>query len=184
MPFPSVGVVIVGFWKDILQLFSTPSAPPLPTVQTILPPLARTEIQQGRLPNISSNTVFLKSGEVCHFIDKAILLKDKPRKSYMRTGKSTSYKGFFGMRHTINRGQTDVEEHADIEQIRGILYITNKRLIFQATKNGVEKQHTLLTSIAPYLNAVELQYGSTHYNLIVPDGALVNMVLKLTASNP
>lgn len=88
------------------------------------------------------------------------------------------------MRHTINRGRTDVEEQPDIEQIRGILYITNKRLIFQATNNGVEKPHTLLTSIAPYLNAVELQYGSTHYNLIVPDGTLVNMVLNLTASNP
>jgi len=178
----------VGFLNNIFNLLTTGQLPvstqPLPTVQTILPPLAMTEIQQGRLPNISSNTIFLKSGEICHFIDKAVLLKDKTQKSYRRSGRSHSYKGFFGMRHTTSQGRTDVEEHAVVEQIPGILYITNKRLIFQATKNGTEMPHTLLTSIAPYSNAVQLQYGSKHFNLIVPDGALVNLVFNLIASIP
>ena len=39
--------------------------------------------------------------------------------------------------------------------------------------------HRYLTSVKPYTNGVELQYGNKTYNLVVPDGALVAYAIKL-----
>ena len=70
-------------------------------------------------------------------------------------------------------------EYEEIKQQKGILYITNKRVVFQAQQNAFDKQHRYLSSIEPFSNAVVLQYGAKTFELIVPDGVLVNRVLKL-----
>jgi hypothetical protein len=170
----------MGFFDLIL---GSQSPPKLPTVLTILPIAASNEIRQGRLPQINVTTIFLKQGELCHFIDKAILLKDKTKKTVIRNGGGYSMPGLFkGTRINLTQGRADIEEETITEQFRGILYITNQRTIFQANKNGFEKTHNSLTSIAPYTNAVELQYGSTTYSLLVPDGGLVHMAMNLIRS--
>ena len=108
------------------------------------------------------------------------MIKEKVKKRRVRSGGGYSMPGLFkGTRISLNRSQTDEVESVTIEQFRGILYITNKRVIFQANQSGFERPHTSLTSIAPYSNAVDLQYGSTNYSLLVPDGSLVNAVLNL-----
>jgi hypothetical protein len=151
-----------------------------PAVSSIMPAAAVTEIEQGRLPHLNANTIFLKNGEVCHYIDKAILIKDRVKRTATRTGGGYSIPGFFkGMRIYRNRGKTNYDEYTVSEQFRGILYITNKRIIFQANKNGFDKGHTSLSSMAPYANAVELQYGSTNYTLLVADGNLVHKVVNI-----
>ncbi|GHS90599.1 hypothetical protein AGMMS49957_16950 [Synergistales bacterium] len=151
-----------------------------PAVLTILPSAAVTEIQNGRLPQINTKTLFLKTGEICHYIDKAILLKEKVKKSYVRKGGGFSVPGLFkGMRINMNNGRTDVQENIITEQFRGILYITNKRMVFQASSNAFDKLHTGLTAIAPYSNAIELQYGEKSYCLLVPDGGVISAVMDL-----
>ena len=163
-----------------LDLFNSQEQSTLPTVTTILPPQAVAEIQQGRLPQLNTNTIFLKKGELCHYIDKAILIKEKVVKSFVRKGGSYSMPGLFkGTNIKINRGRMDPDEKIITEQFRGILYVTNKRIIFQANQNGFEKAHTSLTSILPYSNAVDLQYGSTNHSLLVPNGNLVLEVMDL-----
>jgi hypothetical protein len=142
-----------------------------------------TEIQQGRLPQLNTTQIFLKKGEVCHYIDKAVLLKEKIVKSYVRKGGSYSMPGLFkGTTVRLNRGRIDPDEQVITEQFRGALYVTNKRIIFQATKNAFEKSHGYLTSIAPYSNAVDLQYGATTHSLLVPDGGLIHAVMTLIKS--
>ena len=54
----------------LLDLFKPQSKTPM--VQSILPDAAVQEILRGRLPILNTNKIFLKSGEVCHYIDKAI----------------------------------------------------------------------------------------------------------------
>lgn len=76
-------------------------------------------------------------------------------------------------------GGSKPREYIETKQQKGILYITNKRIIFQASENAFDKQHRYLSSIEPYSNAIILQYGQTTYELIVADGAIVNHVLKL-----
>ncbi|MDR2560284.1 MAG: hypothetical protein LBC63_00715 [Holophagales bacterium] len=163
------------------DLFKQPTpTPEYPTVMTVLPPAAAAEIQRGRLPQINTTSIFMKGGEVCHFVDNAILIKDRTVTSYVRKGGSYSMPGLFsGTRIRFNQGRTTPDEQVVTEQFNGVLYITNKRIIFQAIKNGFEKAHTSLTSIAPYTNAVDLQYGSTSYRLLVPDGELLNRLMGL-----
>ena len=142
---------------------------------SILPPAAKSEIMSGRLPIMNTTNVFLRSGEFCCYIDKAILNVDKEKKIYHHTG--AARKGLFGD-YRINYGRGFAQEYKETEQFKGILYITNKRMIFQAKENGFDKPHSGLTAIDPYSNAVILQYGSNTYTLIVADGSVINAVLK------
>jgi hypothetical protein len=167
----------MGFLAD---LFGLSKPPALPTVTTIMPQAAVNEIMAGRLPQLNTKTIFLKSGEICHYIDKGILLKEKVQKRYARKGGGYSIPGFFkGTRIHLNKGQTDVQENVITEQFRGILYITNKRIIFQATANAFEKPHSGLTAAAPFSNAIELQYGSKSFSILVSDGNVAKAVLDL-----
>jgi hypothetical protein len=167
----------MGFLEN---LFGLSSPPTLPTVLPIMPPIAINEIQSGRLPQLNSKNIFLKNDEICHYIDKAILLKEKVQKIYVRKGGGYSMAGFFkGTRININNGRTDVRENVVIEQFRGVMYITNKRIIFQANSNAFEKSHTSLTAISPYANAIELQYGSKSFSLLVPNGVIISTVMNL-----
>ena len=167
-----------------LDFFTSSNSPPQPpTIESILPPAAADEINKGRLPQINSTSVFLKSGEICHFIEKAIRMKDKVKTSVVRQGGGYSMPGLFsGDRLRLMRSRADIEENTVTEQFRGIVYVTNSRFIFQATKNGFVKPHTSLTAISPFTNAVDLQYGATCYTLIVPDGNLINTLMNLIHS--
>lgn len=143
---------------------------------SILPPAAKKEILAKRLPQLKTDNIFLTSGEMCSYIDKAIL--NVYVKKAIRQHISHSFPGFFkGTR--ITTGASKPVEYEDLVQTRGILYITNKRIIFQASQNAFDKPHKDLSAIQPYNNAVVLQYGSKNYELIVSDGALVDSLLKL-----
>ena len=146
-----------------------------PTVTSILPDVAIQEIRRGRLPQLNTDSVFLRNGEYCHYIDKAIMAKEKTSISY--SGSGYSVPGLFkGHRMRASRGRRI--ENVSTEYFKGILYITNKRVIFQAKKNGFDKQHRSLSAIKPYSNGVELQYGNKAFSLLVYDGDLVDKVLK------
>lgn len=148
----------------------------IPTVTTILPAAAKQEIIAGRLPILKTDKLFLKPGEKIHFIDKAINLKQKTVKEFRHVGRSTL--GLLkGTRWSSGRGRT--VEHTELVQHRGILYITNQRIVFQATEWGFDKTYRYLTAITPYSNACELQFGNKTYCMVVADGNVVNQVLQL-----
>jgi hypothetical protein len=161
----------MGFFSS---LFAPKPAASTPTVLTILPDAAISEIERGRLPQLNTNRVFLKKGEKCHYIDKAILMKPKVKRNYAHLGAGFTISGL-----RINGGIVEPIEQEYFTRINGIIYITNKRTIFQAERNGFDKSHTSLTSIVPYANAVDMQYGSTCLCLIVPNGGLVNKVYDI-----
>lgn len=161
----------MGFWDLLLG-----SKNQLPTVTSILPGAARQEIIAGRLPILNTDKLFLKKEEKIHFIDKAVNMEQKKVKEYRHSGFSTP--GLFeGNRYSRGRGRT--VEHIELVQHRGILYVTNQRIVFQAKEWGFDKTYRYLTAITPYSNACELQFGSKSYCLIVADGSVLNHVLKL-----
>jgi len=145
-----------------------------PTLSTILPDEAVNEIKNGRLPHLNTDKVFLKKGEVCHYIDKSVMMKPKVKRAYEATGLGVRIWGI-----SIRKGFVLPQEGMEHERIKGIIYVTNRRTIFQATSNGFDKPHTALTSVTPYANAIEMQYGSTHYCLIVPNGSIVEYVYDI-----
>lgn len=161
-------------------LFSQPSSTQLPKVNTILPDAAAQEIRNRRLPHLNTDTIFLQKLEHIHYIDKAILLKDKTKKHYKSHHTGVSMPGIFkGNRVHFGSGTTKPIEETITEQFKGILYVTNRRIIFVSKVNGFDKPLKNLSAVIPYTNGIELQYGSTTYCLLVPDGNLLNFVFKL-----
>lgn len=146
---------------------------------SILPIAAKNEIMASNLPQLNTDRIFLKKGEICHYIDKAILNMHITKKmtKHFRHSSPGLFKGT-----RIGSGMSKPIEWEETKQQKGILFITNKRIIFQAPQNAFEKQHGYLTSVDPYSNAVVLQYGEKTYELVVSDGAIVNHVLNLINS--
>ena len=148
----------------------------IPIVTSILPGAAKDEIEAGRLPIINTDKVFLKKGEKIHYIDKAINLEEKIIKERHHIGHSTP--GLFkGNRWSTGRSKTI--ERTELVQHRGILYITNQRVIFQAKDWGFDKMYRYLTAITPYTNACEMQFGNKTFCMIVADGNLLYQTLQL-----
>lgn len=148
----------------------------IPLVTSILPSAAKNEILAGRLPILNTDKLFLKRGEKIHFIDKAINLEQKTVKEYRHVGHSSP--GLInGNRWSSGSGRT--VEHTKFIQHRGILYITNQRIVFQASEWGFDKTYRYLTAITPYDNACEMQFGSKSYCMIVAEGSVVYQVLQL-----
>ena len=153
--------------------------PTTPVVTSILPDIAKQEIMRGRLPILNTDKIFLKVGETCHYIDKAIYEKKTVRKRYVRRNTGYSVPGLFkGTRINIGGGNTDVVDNVQYDTYRGILYITNKRLIFVGEQGGFEKKIADLIAISPYSNCVELQFSNDIYKIFVPNGNVTNAVLQ------
>jgi hypothetical protein len=150
-----------------------------PVLVTQMPQAALNEIMNGRVAILKTQRLILKNGEDLHYLDPAVLVVEKTHRRYVRRGGGTSFQGFFGMRHYINHGQTDVEVDEYTEQYQGMLYITSKRIIFQSTANSFDKPHTKLSAINPYSNAIELQYDTKIYSLFVPNGSIVAQVINI-----
>ena len=49
--------------------------PQTPSITSALPDTAKRQINSGRLPNLTSNRVFLKNGETYHYIDNSVYEK-------------------------------------------------------------------------------------------------------------
>lgn len=154
--------------------------PSVPNIISILPDAAKQEIVRGRLPILNTNKIFLKPGEKCHYVDKAIYEKRIAKKRYVHRGNSYSVPGFFkGTRINMGGGHTDVIDNEHYENFRGILYITNKRIIFVTEENGFNKKIDELVALTPYANCIMLQFSKENYKLFVPDGNLAYKVLQL-----
>ena len=137
----------------------------IPKIISILPLAAKQEIQAGRLPVLNTDKLFLKQGE-----------KIKTVKQYRHVGHSTPglLKG-----NRWNVGVAKPIEHTELKSHPGILYVTNQRIVFQASEWGFDKMYRYLTAVTPYVDGCEIQFGNKSYNIIVADGNLLNKVLQL-----
>lgn len=149
------------------------------SITSVLPDVAKQEIMNGRLPILKTSKVFLKSGEICHFIDRAIYEKQIVKKRYVSNGGTYSMPGLFkGTRVSVRKGNVQPVEEAHYEQNKGTLYITNKRIIFVSQQNGFDKKIGDIVAVSPYSNCVELQFSKGIYRVFVPDGNVVYAVLQ------
>lgn len=149
-----------------------------PKVPTIMPPGAVQDILSGKLPSISTSRIILRKGEQCCYIDKAILLETKEEKMYVRSG--TSMPGIFkGTRY--NWGTSRPRTYEKTVQHQAILYVTTQRIILQCKGHGFDKSIRDISAIEPYSNAFEFQFGGKTYTILIPDGTVLDSVIKLVS---
>ena len=146
-----------------------------PQITSIFPQAAGTKLQAGVLPTVVVDKIILGKGEICHYVDRAVLMTEKKMRKSQHVG--GSYRIFSGS--YLHTGDTISEPVSEPEFTKGYFYITNKRTIFVAAKNGFDKEIKKLTAVTPYSNAIDLQYGSKTYILFVPDGDVPKHVFDL-----
>lgn len=161
-----------------LDLFNP--QPATPTVPSVLPDAAKQQILRGQLPMLQPNNLFLKNGEICHYVDRAIYEKRTVNKKRVRKNTGYSMPGLFkGTRVHMGGGNSEIVDGVKYSTIKGILYITTKRIIFVSGTDGFDRKTEDLVAVTPYANCIEFQFSKETLKLFVPDGNLPHIVLRL-----
>lgn len=151
-----------------------------PTVPSVLPDAAKQQILRGQLPILQPNNLFLKKGETCHYADRAIYEKRTVNKKRIRKNTGYSMPGLFkGTRVHVGGGNTEYVDEVQYSTIKGVLYITTKRIVFVGGNDGFDRKVEDLVAVTPYANCIELQFSKETLKLFVPDGNLPHIVLRL-----
>ena len=154
--------------------------PTTPTVPSVLPDVAKQQILRGQLPILAPNNLFLKNGETCHYADRAIYEKRTVNKKRIRKSTGYSMPGLFKGTHVhLGGGNSEYVDDVKYSTIKGVLYITTKRIIFVGGADGFDRKTENLVAVTPYANCIEFQFSKETLKLFVPDGNLPHIVLKL-----
>ena len=148
-------------------------------IPAIMPAGALDQIRQGIIPTMRTDRIMLSDGEVCHFSERAIIVTEKTRKRYGGRGGGFSFRVCRGVTYRTGQNRGTPIEETYTEKNKGLLYVTNKRIIFVSDKNAFDKKLKSLTAITPYSNAVQFQFSSKTYTVMVPDGGIINSLISL-----
>lgn len=148
-------------------------------IPAIMPNGAIEQIHRGILPNINTNQLMLTNNEVCYFSERAVRITEKKSKHYEGGSKGVSIRIAKGITYRTGRHKGVPVEDISYIKTKGLLYITNKRIVFVSDSQAFEKPFKTLTACVPYSNAIKLQFKNTTITLMVPDGNTVNMVICL-----
>lgn len=152
----------------------------IPTVPSVLPEAARQQILRGQLPILEPNNLFLKNGEICHYADRAIFEKRTVSRKRIRKNTGYSMPGLFkGTRVHVGGGNSKYVDDVKCSMIKGVLYITTKRISFVGGTDGFDRRIENLIAGTPYANCIEFQFSKETLKLFVPDGNLPHIVLRL-----
>jgi hypothetical protein len=155
---------------------------------TLMPHEAVNEINNGRLPQLKSGRIILQRGEYCCFVDKAYMLRERITKQYSTESKGVSRvsllsiilgEGIYSARNNKQESHVKIKEIPVIDRIKGLLYITNHRIIFVSRELPFDKPFKALTVKIPYLDGIQLQFGGKFFSLLLPDGELASEVIDL-----
>ena len=117
-----------------------------PQLQSILPAQAAQSIKTGSLPVLKSSKLILSCGETCHFVEKAAnLVKSKYYVGQHKGSTINVWRGF-----SLRLGESESHPKYELGYSIGILYFTNKRIVFTSKDNPFEIKLSKLTSVTPY----------------------------------
>lgn len=136
------------------------------------------------LPVVRNSNVMLASGEVCHYSRPATAYKTK-NVVVGHTGVSSgmSIRVAKGMSYRIGESKSTSIRGNVSEKTEGRLTITNKRVVFSASKGAFDKRLQELTSITPYKDGIAFQFGSQQYTLLTPDTSYIYQVVSRVVNN-
>lgn len=146
-----------------------------PVLQSILPTQVTSLIYSGQLPDLVSSKLILKQCEKCRYVEIGAIMTEK-KYSY-RWNSGSSYKSWFG-----SRGHTGTGESIPMyepEFTKGLLYFTDKRVVFVATKHSFDKKIDKLSAVSEFTDGILLQFGDKTYTVFLPDGIVAKAALDL-----
>jgi hypothetical protein len=148
-------------------------------IPAIMPKGALDQINNGILPTIHTDNIILTSNEKCHFSERAIMVTEKIMKRTQGRSNGFNIRLMKGVTYRTGRYSGKPVEERSIECHKGLIYVTNKRIIFISDVNGFDKKYRYLTACVPYADGVKLQFGKTTYTLLVPDGNVLSRIIVM-----
>jgi len=114
--------------------------------------------------------IVLQDGEICHYRGAAYTQKNTSRiAGYTSQHAGGSVRIAKGLSvHTGGTNRQAVRETLT-ERSNGILYVTNKRIIFIAPKNAFDKSLKSLSAYIPSQGHIVILFGNSSYDLITYD---------------
>jgi len=138
-------------------------------------------IENGELP-VYETEIFLKKGEVCHYVGFAKLYENKTKTTRVK------YRGpVFRLRITkslyyrLANMRTDRETKDVMTLIdSGNLYVTNKRILFNGSKENKTIRYGQIVDLTPYIDGVKISKdsgGAPIFELSDPDGEVLTATI-------
>jgi hypothetical protein len=149
-------------------------------LKPLLKKKAAADIANGApLPVVAHSNVMLTPGEVCHYLASATFVKTKN----VVVGHSGGHSGVSirvakGMSYRVGNSQSTAIRGNVQEKTSGLLSITNKRIVFSASKGAFDKRISELSAITPYKDGIGFQFGSAQYPLITPDAEYIYQIIS------
>ncbi len=130
------------------------------------------------LPVLTPNGLVLKENEICHYQGSAHTEKTSSRiAGYTSQHKGGSVRIARGL--SVHTGGTERQAVRETltEKSRGILYITNKRIIFIAPKNAFDKSLSSLSAYIPSQEHMTFLFGNQSFDLITADSFRIRNII-------
>jgi hypothetical protein len=137
----------------------------------------------GTPPSVVGTRLILQKNEICHFASNAtrLITKEKVTGFQARTvGASFRVAKGITLRSGGAKGSPIRQNVTD--RFDGMVFITNKRIVFQADRNGFVLPFPKIISIKKYTDGCEYFKDSIAYLLIMPDSIYCNAILECALS--
>ena len=131
------------------------------------------------LPIVQSKGAIIAPGETCHYSRPATFVKTKNVVvSHSGSHSGVSIRVMKGMSYRSGQSQSKAIRGNVQEKTSGVLTVTNKRIIFSASKGAFDKPISSLSSITPYKDGIGFQFGSQQFPLITADAAYIYQIVS------
>ena len=148
-------------------------------IPAIMPEGAILQINNGFFPNIKTTRILLASNEKCCFVERVILINEKIKKHTEGKTKGISFRICKGLTYRVGNYAGNPVETKIIEKTKGLIYITNKRIIFVSEENSFEKKYNTLTASIVFNEGINLQFNTKSYKFLMPNSFVLNKVLNM-----
>lgn len=149
------------------------------SITSILPSGAKQQIDSNILPTFNTATIVLAKNETCHFIDKAIRATEKKQKVNKLFRAGNSIRIAKGWTIHLGGGSMTPRYNSLVEYYNGVIYITNKRIIFSSNYEAFDKKLSDLSAIIPYRDGLTLQFGEKIYKVFISDPIYAAKVINM-----
>jgi hypothetical protein len=130
---------------------------PIKSRQAFLDTRMLTQLAQGIFPDLKVD-ILLKKNEICHFVTSAQLMEEKTKTRYVGGSQGVSFRVAKGVtfRSGSFRGRAIKETNKEVTDT-GILYVTNKRVLFVGNKKNVSYPINKILDICKYTDGIKFQ---------------------------
>ena len=173
------GLFFIGWAIDIIRyLLAALHGERIPKKGDVPKKPVKQLLDEDPLPTVFGHNLILKGGERCHYSSNATLVKTKNViVGYSGGNNGVSIRIAKGVSYRVGTSKAAPIRGNVEERTPGTLNITNQRVIFSAAKGAFDKKITALTSLNPYTNAIEFQFGSQQYMIETDEAEYIMQIL-------